>query len=140
MDKQLRILLADDDRHVRSGLRAFLSAMLPCEIVGEAENGQDAIVQVARHQPDAVVLDLRMPTLDGVQATRIIKTHWPQTLIVILSLYMAERTEALAAGADAFVGKGDPPINLVTTLLTVARPVSPDTQADQRQDGMNARS
>jgi DNA-binding NarL/FixJ family response regulator len=127
MEKQLRILLADDDRSVRSGLRAFLSAMIPCEIVGEAENGQDAVVQVARYRPDAVLLDLHMPTMDGVQATRIIKTNWPQTPIIVLSLYVAERGEALAAGADAFVGKGDPPSTLITTLLTYVAPATPGT-------------
>jgi DNA-binding NarL/FixJ family response regulator len=137
MEKQLRILLADDDRSVRSGLRAFLSAMIPCEIVGEAENGQDTVAQVARHRPDAVLLDLRMPTMDGVQATRVIKTNWPQTVIIVLSLYVAQHDEALAAGADAFVGKGDPPSTLITTLLTYAAPTTPGTHGvNEPQHGM----
>jgi DNA-binding NarL/FixJ family response regulator len=134
MERQLRILLADDDRNVRSGLRAFLSATIRCEIVGEAQNGQDAVVQVAHHQPDVVLLDLRMPLMDGVQATRVIKTRWPHTLIIILSLYVAESGEALAAGADAFVGKGDPPSTLITTLLTYTAPTIRDThEVDEPQ-------
>ena len=71
--KQLRILIADDDHHARAGLRAFLSAIVPCEIVGEATNGVEILVQAARHHPHVVVLDLRMPELDGIQATRMLK-------------------------------------------------------------------
>ncbi len=113
---QLRILIADDDHHARDGLRAFLSAVLSCDIVGEATNGEEAIVQIARTQPDAVLLDLRMPVLDGVQATRIIKELWPEITVVALTLYPDWRSAALAAGADAFMSKGDAPEQVVQLL------------------------
>jgi DNA-binding NarL/FixJ family response regulator len=122
--EHLRILLADDDRHVRAAVRAFLSTTLPCDIVGEAADGREAVAQVARHRPDAVLLDLRMPALDGIQATRLIKARWPDTAIVVLSLYPGRREEALAAGADAFVSKGDPPTHLIAALRSHVDPAS----------------
>ena len=115
----LRILIADDDHHARAGVRAFLSTMLPCEIVGEAADGAELLVQTARHRPDVVVLDLRMPELDGVQATRMLKAVWPDIGVVALTLYREQREVALAAGADAFVTKGDAPERLVQALQAI---------------------
>jgi DNA-binding NarL/FixJ family response regulator len=112
----IRILIVDDDRHVRAGVRAFLASVSTYEIVGEASDGQDAIVQVGRYQPDAVLLDLHMPVLDGLRAARIIKEQWPETRIVALTMYMGQCAAAMAAGADAFVSKGDPPAALLETL------------------------
>jgi DNA-binding NarL/FixJ family response regulator len=117
--KQLRILIADDDHHARAGLRAFLSAIIQCEIVGEATNGVELLVQAARHRPHVVVLDLRMPELDGIQATRMLKAGWPDIAVVALTLYREQRDVALAAGADAFVTKGDAPLDLVQALQTI---------------------
>jgi YesN/AraC family two-component response regulator len=74
MDQPMRILIADDDRHARAGLRALLGTYPACEIVGEAVNGQDVLEQIERCRPDAVLLDVWMPVLDGIQASRIIKT------------------------------------------------------------------
>ena len=119
MDQSLRIVIADDDRHARAGLRALLTASLACDIVGEAANGEDAVAQVARYGPDAVVLDLRMPMLDGMQATRIIKERWPAITVVALTMYVGHRDAALAAGADAFVSKLDPPHVLISALEAV---------------------
>jgi len=125
---QLRILIADDDHHVRAGLRAFLSTTLRCEIVGEAINGADILVQTARYHPNVVVLDLRMPELDGIQVTRMLKAVWPDIAIVALTLYREQRETALAAGADAFVTKGDAPPQLIQALHTVQRRFAPGTQ------------
>jgi DNA-binding NarL/FixJ family response regulator len=126
--KQLRILIADDDHHARAGLRAFLSALVPCEIVGEATNGVELLVQAARHHPHVVVLDLRMPELDGIQATRMLKAGWPNIAVVALTLYREQREVALAAGADAFVTKGDAPIHLVQALQAIQLRFTCDTQ------------
>jgi len=126
--QQLRILIADDDHHARAGLRAFLSAIVPCQIVGEATNGVEILVQAARHHPHVVVLDLRMPELDGIQATRMLKAGWPNIAVVALTLYREQRDVALAAGADAFVTKGDAPIQLVQALLTIQLRLTCDTQ------------
>jgi DNA-binding NarL/FixJ family response regulator len=117
MAQPLRIVVADDDRHVRLGLRAFLPTALPCTVVAQAANGAEAIEQVQIHQPDAVVLDLHMPVLDGLAAARVIKERWPRIRIVALTMYAARRADVLAAGADAFVAKGDPHHRLVEALL-----------------------
>jgi DNA-binding NarL/FixJ family response regulator len=116
---QLRILIADDDHHARAGLRAFLSTMVACEIVAEAANGAEILIQAARHHPHVVVLDLRMPELDGIQATKMLKASWPEIAVVALTLYQEQRVVALAAGADAFVAKGDAPIHLVQALNAI---------------------
>jgi DNA-binding NarL/FixJ family response regulator len=126
--KPLRILIADDDHHARAGLRAFLTTIVPCEIVSEATNGVELLVQAARHHPHVVVLDLRMPELDGVQATRMLKAGWPDIAVVALTLYHEQRDVALAAGADAFVTKGDAPIHLIQALQAIQRRFSGETQ------------
>lgn len=119
--QQLRILLADDDQHVRAGVRAFLSTMLRCEIVAEARNGAELLAQMAHDRPHVVVLDLRMPELDGVQAIRLIKAQWPATAVIALTLYSDHRPVALGAGADAFITKGDAPEHLIHTLRAIQR-------------------
>ncbi|HEX6508953.1 MAG TPA: response regulator transcription factor [Chloroflexota bacterium] len=112
----VRILIVDDDRHARAGVRAFLASTFNCTIVGEAGNGREAITQVESHRPDAVVLDLHMPVLGGLEAARIIKTQWPETAIVVLTMYTEHRVAAVSAGVDAFVCKGDPPATLLEAL------------------------
>ena len=125
----LRILIADDDHHARAGLRAFLSTMVECEIVGEATNGAEILVQAAHHHPHVVVLDLRMPELDGIQATRMLKAGWPDIAVVALTLYHEQREVALAAGADAFVAKGDAPARLIQALQTIQLRFAQDHQS-----------
>ena len=116
MDHPMRILIADDDRHARAGLRALLGTYPPCEIVGEAINGEDVLEQIERCRPDAVLLDLRMPVLDGLQAARMTKERWPEVAIIVLTMDSGQRAAALAAGADAFISKADGPDQVVKTL------------------------
>ncbi len=78
------------------------------ELVDEATNGEEAVQLVAEHLPDVVLMDLYMPRLDGLAATRVIKQNWPQVNVVILTVQTTRRGEALAAGADDFVLKGAP--------------------------------
>jgi DNA-binding NarL/FixJ family response regulator len=134
----LRIIIADDDRHARAGIRAVLTAMLACEIVGEAMDGEEAIAQVECHQPDAVLMDLRMPVLDGLQATRMIKGQWPEIMVVALTMYSEKRSAAMAAGADAFVSKGETPTQIIHILRAAAvregpkaRPAAPGCCRDK---------
>ena len=116
MDHPMRILIADDDRHTRAGLRALLGTYPACEIVGEAVNGEDAIEQIERCRPDAVLLDVRMPVLDGLEAARRIKERRPEVAIVVLSMDSGQRSAALAAGAHAFISKAEGPDQVVKTL------------------------
>jgi DNA-binding NarL/FixJ family response regulator len=129
MDQPMRILIADDDRHARAGLRALLGTYPACEIVGEAVNGQDAIEQIERCRPDAVLLDVWMPVLDGLEAARMIKERRPEVAIVVLSMDSGHRAAALAAGAAAFISKADGPDQVVKTLHALCAWNGPDAGA-----------
>jgi DNA-binding NarL/FixJ family response regulator len=116
MAQPIRVLIADDSVRTREGLRALLATWPQLTVVGEAANGQDAVRQVAECQPDVVLMDLHMPVLDGVQATELIKQQWPAVAVIVLTMYAAEQSAALAAGADAFLIKGSAPERLLATL------------------------
>jgi DNA-binding NarL/FixJ family response regulator len=118
---QIRLVLADDRERTRRALRALLGTWPELLIVGEASDGAAAIELVARVQPDVVIMDLCMPVLDGLQATGPIKQRWPWVRVVILSVSADARAQALAAGADAFVAKGDPEDGLLGVVRGIAR-------------------
>jgi len=117
MEERIRLLLADDRPRSRNGMRALLTTWSRFDIVGEATDGQEAIRLVEECQPDVVLIDVRMPILDGLAATRLIKSRWPAVKVVVLSLYPLYRAEALAAGADAFLVKGCLVNELLTAIL-----------------------
>jgi DNA-binding NarL/FixJ family response regulator len=112
----VRIIIADDQRHARSGLRALLRAALPSPEIWEAVNGTEAVRLAGEIVPDAVLLDVRMPGMDGLEAARCIRQALPRTRIIVLSLNERYADAALAAGADAFVGKGEDPGRLIGLL------------------------
>jgi DNA-binding NarL/FixJ family response regulator len=124
--KSVRVLLVDDSAKARNGLRALLStirsataineAQLAFEIIGEASNGREAVQLVAKHQPDAVLLDAQMPEMDGLEATRMIKKQWPKVRVVMLTMYAKYEIEALQAGIDSFLVKGCPTADLLNAL------------------------
>ena len=116
MAQPIRVLIADNSVRAREGLRALLATWPELMVVGEVANGQDAVQQVAECQPDVVLMDLHMPGLDGVQATELIKQQWPAVTVIVLTMYAAEQSAALAAGADAFLIKGSAPERLLATL------------------------
>ena len=141
MAKPIRVLIADDNARSRSGLRALLGTVRlnasialgrggqhetwpEVEVVGEAANGQKAVRQVVKCQPDVVLMDIRMPVMDGLEATRLIKNRWPGVKVVVLTLYATYRAEALAAGADAFLVKGCPNEELFAAILNNGEPQS----------------
>ena len=84
--QKIRVLLVDDHVMVRQGLRAVLQSYPNIEVVGEAGNGEEAIFNAAKLQPTIIVMDLAMPNLDGIGATRLIKTHYPQMAVLGLSV------------------------------------------------------
>jgi DNA-binding NarL/FixJ family response regulator len=112
----IRVLLADDQALVRAGYRALLDAQDGIEVVGEAADGEEAVAGVERLRPDVVLLDVRMPRLDGVGATVRIKARWPGIRVIAHSLAVERRGDMLAAGADAFVPKGAPADELLGVL------------------------
>jgi NarL family two-component system response regulator LiaR len=103
----IRVLLADDHAVVRSGLGAFLLAADDLDLVGEAVNGAEAVRRCAELRPDVVLMDLQMPEMDGVEATRAIRQRWPTTQVLILTSFREEERvqAALVAGAIGYLLK-----------------------------------
>lgn len=114
----IRVVLADDTDDIRLLLRVALGSMPEFEIVGEAENGQEAIEATERHTPDVILLDLAMPVLDGLQAIPDIRRVSPETQIIVLSGYASAQVEAeaLALGAAGYVEKGCPSEHLAERI------------------------
>jgi DNA-binding NarL/FixJ family response regulator len=112
-----RVLIADDNVRARLGLRVLLSLRPDIEVVGEAADGLEMVNTMRDQQPDVVLMDTRMPLLDGLEASRQIKDQWPGVRIVVLSMDAAHRAEALAAGADRFLVKGSPTEELLAAIL-----------------------
>lgn len=106
MNKKLRVLVVDDQASTRQGIMALLEFEMDIEVTHEASNGRDAVQIVAEEQPDVVLMDVRMPVMDGLEATRHIKDRWPQVNVIILTMHPSNEAKALAAGADRFLLKG----------------------------------
>jgi len=113
----IRILIADDRLSSRNGLKALLVTQPGIEIVGEAADGQETILFVEQCRPDVVLMDVRMPLIDGLEATRNIKDRWPEVKVILLTMYPSCQAEAFAAGADAFLVKGCPAEDLLEAIL-----------------------
>ena len=124
MGQPVRVLIADDRKATRNGLQALLSLYPQVEVVGTARNGQEALCSVAECKPHLVLMDMQMPVMDGVETTRRIKHQWPDVRVVALTIHPKYRTEVLAAGADAFLYKGDSPQALQDAILTQVQGVS----------------
>jgi DNA-binding NarL/FixJ family response regulator len=105
-ERRVRVLIADDQRPTREGLKALLGLWPQVEVVGEAADGQESVSLVAESHPDVVLMDMRMPVMDGLEATRRIKSQWPEIRVVGLSMYPVYQSKAHAAGADVFLLKG----------------------------------
>jgi DNA-binding NarL/FixJ family response regulator len=118
-----RVLIADDQPLVRVGLRKILDFESDVEVVGEAGDGEDAVRQVARTRPDVVLMDIRMPVLDGIEATRRITGAHPETRVLVLTTFGLDGYvyEALRAGASGFMLKDAPPEEIVGAVRIVAR-------------------
>ena len=120
MPKALRILIVDDQQRARRSLMALLATRFQLADTCEAANGMEAVRCVEECKPDIVLMDARMPEMDGIEATRIIKTKSKHTPVIVLSMYLEYQEAALAAGADAFISKGDPPERLLEALTKVS--------------------
>ena len=124
-DMTIRVVLADDQALLRKGFRMILEAEEGLEIVGEAADGADAVRLVELYRPDVVLMDVRMPVLDGIEATRAITTSDAagETRVLMLTTFDLDEYafNALRAGASGFLLKDVPPAELVAAIRTVAR-------------------
>ena len=120
--KPVRVLVVDDDKLMRAGLRAVFSSDEGIEVVGEAADGRAAIESASRLEPDVVLMDVRMPEMDGITATREVLASSPDVRVVIVTTFEEDDYVfgALAAGASGFLLKRTPPEELIAGVHTVA--------------------
>jgi DNA-binding NarL/FixJ family response regulator len=118
----IRVLVTDDQSMVRAGLRMLLSGEPDIEVVAEAGNGLEAIAEAVRLHPDVVLMDIRMPEVDGIEATRQILATDASARVLVLTTFDLDEyvVQALGAGASGFVLKDDPPEQLIAAVRTVA--------------------
>jgi DNA-binding NarL/FixJ family response regulator len=118
---ELRVVIADDEEMVRSGLRMVVDAQPDLTVVGEAADGREVTETVRRTKPDVVLMDIRMPHVDGVQATRAVLSATPAPRVVMLTTFDDDATlyEALRAGASGFLLKASPPEQLLDGIRAV---------------------
>jgi len=126
----IRVLLVDDQPLIRAGLRMLCDAEPDLTVVGEAENGRDAVPLAARLSPDVTVMDLRMPGVDGITATRRILAERPASRILVLTTFGDDDHlyPALTAGACGFLLKDAPPTELLDGIRRAAAGESPFSQ------------
>ncbi len=122
MTERVRVMLVDDDQILRSGLRAILSSDDSIEVVGEAEDGRLAVQRAGHHRPDVVLMDVRMPDLDGIAATAELLEATPDAKVIILTTFEVDEyiLGALRAGASGFLLKRSSPEQLIAAIHTVA--------------------
>lgn len=129
MTRAIKLLLCDDHPVVRSGLRSMLESQADLEVIAEAGNGKEAITLARRYQPDVVLMDLRMPEVDGIGAIKDIKTERPEAKILVLTTYEtdADVLQAIEVGAVGFLLKDTDPAQLFSAIRDTARGNSPLT-------------
>ena len=108
---RMRVVVADDHKDIRAGLRALLDSYPDMHVVGEACNGEEAVEMAGKMRPDAIIMDVNMPKMNGIQATRVIKRDYPDITVIGLSVYNDKQIDAMMidAGATVMLNKGGHP-------------------------------
>jgi DNA-binding NarL/FixJ family response regulator len=121
MTSPIRVLIVDDDALVRSGLTMMLAGASQIEVVGEAGDGRGVLPAIDRHHPDVVLMDIRMPRLDGIAATRLLAAQPHPPAVIVLTTFDADELvlRALQAGAAGFLLKDSPPGDIVRAIGSV---------------------
>ena len=121
MDTPIRVLIADDHTIVRTGVRQLLEARPDIEVVGEAQDGEEALALVGALRPDVVLMDIAMPGIDGLEATRQVKARWPGVKVLALTMMHQDEYffEMLRAGASGYVLKGAGASDLIEAIRIV---------------------
>jgi DNA-binding NarL/FixJ family response regulator len=122
VSEQVRVLVVDDDALVRAGLSMLLAGVEDIAIVGEAADGSDVAHAVAEHEPDVVLMDIRMPGMDGLAATELLRARDDAPEVIVLTTFEADDDvlRALRAGASGFLLKDTPPADIVRAVRAVA--------------------
>ncbi|MEH1998559.1 MAG: response regulator transcription factor [Nostoc sp.] len=117
----IRILLVDDQHLIRQGLKSMLESNDQMQVIGEAENGQRALEQIATLQPDIVLMDIRMPVMDGVAATKAIAQQYPEIKVLVLTTFDDDEYvfQAMRLGAKGYLLKDTEPDELMLAILSV---------------------
>jgi two-component system, NarL family, response regulator LiaR len=123
MSQALRVLIVDDHTIVRKGIRALLTEIAGIEVVGEAADGQEAVAQANRLHPDVILMDLAMPKMDGIEATRQIKASQPESRILVMTSFATDDKvfPAIKAGALGYLLKESAPEDLVQAIHQIHR-------------------
>jgi len=123
MTEKIRVFIADDHTVVRSGVRLLLEAERDMVVVGEAVDGEEAVQEVGQTQPDIVLMDIAMPVVNGLEATRRIKEKWPEIMVLILTMHRSDEYfyEVLKAGASGYILKAAETNDLLKAIRVVDR-------------------
>ena len=118
----IRVALVDDHSLVRDGIKALLSVMAPLEVVGEAENGADAIEMVGRCQPDLLLVDIILKDINGLELTRLLRSQYPSLKVLVLSMYDNYEyvSESVRSGASGYVLKNAPSREIIAAIEAIA--------------------
>jgi DNA-binding NarL/FixJ family response regulator len=129
LDHVKHILIVDDSPLIRRSLRNLLERRPQWKVCGEAENGQDAIEKAQQLHPDLIVIDLAMPVLNGIEASKVLKQLMPATPLVMFTTFTDThiKEEALAAGVQAVIDKTEGPTNLVNSIQDLLLPKVPSS-------------
>ena len=117
----IRVALVDDHALVRDGIKALLAVMAPLEVVGEAENGADAIEMVGRCQPDLLLVDISLQDMNGLELTRVLRSQYPSLKVLMLSMYDNNEyvSESVRAGASGYVLKNSPSREIIAAIEAI---------------------
>ena len=118
----IRVALVDDHSLVRDGIKALLAVMSPLEMVGEAENGAEAIEMVGRCQPDLLLVDISLPDMNGLELTRVLRSQYPSLKVLVLSMYDNYEyvSESVRSGASGYVLKNAPSREIIAAIEAIS--------------------
>jgi DNA-binding NarL/FixJ family response regulator len=123
MKKKIKVFIADDHTLFREGVKDILEDSKDIEVVGEAENGKEVISKIGKLKPDVLLLDIKLPEIDGIEVTKIVKEKYPQINVLILSAYEDEAhiIDAIRSGAGGYIFKNFTPQQLVNSIRKIAK-------------------